>query len=69
MRVCKYLNQRVRLRSIFQGCFKNKKEKETHEEIEFLLPFTGCTKVLVKMPGRSLTGCQTRLCTTLTDSS
>ena len=51
MRVCKYLNQRVRK--------KKKKEKKTNEEIlsfitqfkiEFLLPFTCCRKVLGKKP-------------------
>ena len=49
---------------IFQGCFKNKKQKikkkkknrkrlnfMTQFKIEFLLPFTGCRKVLEKMPG------------------
>ena len=35
---------------ILQGCFKSKNEKKTHEETEFLLPFTGCRKVLGKMP-------------------
>ena len=34
MHVWKYLNQRVIEWKIFQGCFKNKKEK-AHEEIEF----------------------------------
>ena len=40
MRVCKYLNQRVRTIEwkIFQGCFKNKKGKKTHEETEFHNP-------------------------------
>ena len=27
-----------------------KQRKKTHEEIEFLLPFTGCRKMLGKMP-------------------
>ena len=53
MRVCKYLNQRVRR----IGCFKNKTEKKKHMKrlsfitqfkIELLLPFTYWRKVLGK---------------------
>ena len=61
MCVCKYLNQRVTWigeLKIFKGCFKNKQTKKhmkklnfiTQFKIEFLLPFTGFTKVLGKMP-------------------
>ena len=54
MCVCKYLNQRVRRigeknGKSFKGVSKTKKKK-TNEEIEFFLPFTGCRKVLGKMP-------------------
>ena len=43
---------------IFHGCFKNKKEKKhmkrlsfiTQFKVQFLLLFTGCRKVLGKMP-------------------
>ena len=40
MRVCKYLNQRVRRiseknRKSFKGVSKTKKKKKTHEDIEF----------------------------------
>ena len=39
MHVCKNQNQSKKNRriewKIFQGCFKNKKEKKAHEEIEF----------------------------------
>ena len=41
----------------FQGCFKNKKGKKTHEGIDFhnfLLSFASCRKVLGKMPAYSL---------------
>ena len=59
--VCKYLNQRVRRigeenRKSFKGSSKIKKKKNkrlsfiTQFEIEFLLPFTSCRKVLGKMP-------------------
>ena len=44
---------------IFRGNFKNKKEKKREEnefynsiQDKFLLPFTGCRKVLRKMPDR-----------------
>ena len=47
---------------MFQGCFKNKQAKKktctgivkfiTQFKIEFLLPFTGCGKVLGKMPSK-----------------
>ena len=62
MHVCNYLKQKVRrLRiewKIFQGCFKTKKKKKTKRlsfiitqfKIEFLLLFTGCKKVLERMP-------------------
>ena len=63
MRVCKRLNQRVRRRGeengkSFKGVSKTKNEKKlmkrlsfiTKFKIEFLLPFTGCGKVLGKMP-------------------
>ena len=66
--VCKYLNQSKKNRriewKIFQGCFKNKKEKKntrtrrdwviTQFKIQFLLTFTGCRKVLGKMPADEL---------------
>ena len=52
-------NRRIEWK-IFQGCFKNKKEKNylkrlsfiTQFKIEFLLPFTSCRKVLGKMLGK-----------------
>ena len=61
MCVCKYLKSKKNRRiewKIFQGFFKNKKEKKhmkrlrfiTQFKIEFLLPFTSCRKVLRKMP-------------------
>ena len=63
MCVCKYLNQRVRKigeqnGKYFKGVSKIKKRKKhvnrmsfiTQFKIEFLLPFTGCKKVLGKMP-------------------
>ena len=63
MRICKYLNQRVRTideqnGKSFKGVSKTKKEKKhmkklsfiTQFKIEFLLPFTGCREVLGKMP-------------------
>ena len=65
MRVCKYLNQRVRrrgkqVRNSFKGASKTKKKKNTQRlsfitqfKMEFLLPFTGCGKVLGKMPGKN----------------
>ena len=47
---------------IFHGCFKNKKEKKhmkrlsfiTQFKNQFLLLFTGCRKVLGKMPDLSV---------------
>ena len=63
MRVCKYLNQKVRRTGewngkSFKGFTKTKKKKKymkrlsliTQFKIEFLLPFIGCRKVLGKMP-------------------
>ena len=61
MRVCDYLNQRVTRISkkngkSFKGVSKTKKKKKHMKrssfktQIEFLLPFTGCRKVLGKMP-------------------
>ena len=44
-------NRRIEWK-IFQGCFKKKKKKKVVIEfkIEFLLQFTGCSKLLEKMP-------------------
>ena len=63
MRVCKYINQTVRRIAeqngkSFKGVSKTKKKKKhmkrlsfiTQFKIEFLLPFTGCRKVLGKIP-------------------
>ena len=63
MRVCKYLNQRVRRigkwdRKSFKGASKTKTKKKnmkrlsfiTQFKIEFSRPFTSCRKVLGKMP-------------------
>ena len=59
MHVCKYLKQRVRRideqnRKSFKGFSKKIHMKRysfiTQFKIEFLLPFTGCKKVLGKMP-------------------
>ena len=57
---CKYLNQRVRKigewsGEFFKGFSKTKKHMKrlsfiTQFKIAFLLPFTGCRKVLGKMP-------------------
>ena len=65
MRVCKYLNQRVRRigelnKKYLRGVSKTKKKKKhmkklifiTQSKIEFLLPFIGCRKVLGKMSDR-----------------
>ena len=58
-------NKRIEWK-IFQECFKNKKGKKnikkssfiiTRFKIEFLLPFTGCRKVLQKMPACVLMLC------------
>ena len=67
MHVCKYLKQRVRrIRKqngkSFKGVSKKKKKKNikrlsfiiTQFKIEFLLPFTGCRKVLEKLPADCL---------------
>ena len=67
MHVCKYLNQRVKRigkynGKSFKGVSKTKKKKKhmkrlsfiTQFKIEFLLPFTGCRKVLGKMPGSTV---------------
>ena len=60
MRVWKYLNQRVRRTGekngkSFKGVSKTKRKKHikrlsfiTQFKIEFLLPYTGCNKVLEK---------------------
>ena len=55
MRVCKYLNQRVRRigeqnGKSFKGVSKTNKQTKPQFNIEFLLPFNGCRKVLGKMP-------------------
>ena len=62
MCVCKYRNQRFgeidkQNGKSFKGILKIKKQKNmkrlsfiTQFKIEFLLPFTGCRKVLGKMP-------------------
>ena len=63
MCVCKYRNQRFgeidkQNGKSFKGVLKIKKKKKhmkrlssiTQFKIEFLLPFTGCRKVLGKMP-------------------
>ena len=62
MCVCKYRNQRFgeidkQNGKSFKGILKLKKQKNmkrlsfiTQFKIEFLLPFTGCRKVLGKMP-------------------
>ena len=59
MCVCKYRNQRFgeidkQNGKSFKGILKIKKKKHmkiiTQFKIEFLLPFTGCRKVLGKMP-------------------
>ena len=66
MDVCKYLNQRVRRigeqnGKCFKGVLKTNKQKKTCTEIvkfitqfkiEFLLPFTGCRRVLGEMPSK-----------------
>ena len=61
MHVYKYLNQTVERVGESYGkyfnCFLKKKQRVkgfsfiTHFKIEFLLPFTCCSKVLGKMPG------------------
>ena len=80
MCVCKYLNQTVRRNrwkewKIFQGCFKNKKEKKKHLKelsfmtqfkIEFLLLFTGCRKVLGKMLANEINSTEFFKCNFLT---
>ena len=52
MHVCRYLNNLSKKNlsngKSFKGVSKTFKKK--HEEIEFLPPFTGCGKVLGKMP-------------------
>ena len=59
MRVCKYLNQRVRRigesnGKSFKGFSKKKYMKRltfiTQFKVDFLLSFTSCKKVLGKMP-------------------
>ena len=67
MRVCKYLNQRVRIvgeknGKFFKGVSKTIKKKKHMQRLsfitqfmtDFLLPFTGCRKVFGKMPAQLL---------------
>ena len=55
MCVCMYLRQRLRIMvnriENLSRVFQKQKRKKTHEEIEFLLPFTSCRKVLGEMAG------------------
>ena len=67
MRVCKYLNQRVRRigeknGKLLNGASKTKQNKKKKHmkrlifitQFKLLLAFTGCRKVLGKVPGRSV---------------